>query len=234
MLDKIDLRQKISKADYEQVFPGLVARLGECQRAARVAGMGVVLVFEGWDAAGKGTVINELAQALDPRGFKVHPISKPDRGEKLRPWMWRFWNALPEGGSIAIFDRSWYGRVLVERVEGLCEEPVWQRAFQEINELEEDYLQQGGGLVKFWLEIDQEEQLKRFTAREADPHKQWKMTSEDWRNREKWDLYRQAIDEMLNRTGTRDAPWTVVESNDKYYSRIKTLRTVISSIEELL
>jgi polyphosphate:AMP phosphotransferase len=229
-----DLSLSLPRDEYQQTIDRCQDRIRDLQFLLYKRKIPLIILFEGWDAAGKGGTIMRLTRNMNPRGYEVVPVSHPNECEREYHYLWRFYRHFPKSGHITIFDRSWYGRVLVERVEELCEVPVWQRAYEEINELEEDYLQQGGGLVKFWLEIDPEEQLKRFTAREADPHKQWKITREDWRNREKWDLYRQAVDEMLTRTGTRDAPWTIVESNDKYYSRIKTLRTVIASIEDLL
>lgn len=231
---KYDLSVSLPKDDYQKALDECQNRIRDLQLILHRRRLPFMILFEGWDAAGKGGAILRLTRTMNPRSYKVVPVSAPNECERTFHYLWRFHCNFPKFGHITIFDRSWYGRVLVERVEGLCEVGAWQRAYQEINELEDDYVQNGGGLVKIWLEIDQEEQLRRFTAREADPHKQWKISGEDWRNREKWDLYRTAVDEMLARTDTRDAPWTVVESNDKYYSRIKTLRTVIDAIESLL
>jgi polyphosphate kinase 2 (PPK2 family) len=161
------------------------------------------------------------------------PVGRPDTNELNHHYLWRFWNHFPKAGHVIIFDRSWYGRVLVERVEGFCTETEWKRAYNEINEMEETFVAGGGGLVKFWLEISKDEQMKRFNARQKDPLKQWKITDEDWRNREKWDQYEKAVDEMLARTSTDIAPWTVVESDDKLYARIKTLKTVVAYCGEL-
>jgi polyphosphate:AMP phosphotransferase len=231
---RYDLSLSLPRDEYQKKIDLCQDRIRDLQFVLYKRKVPLIILFEGWDAAGKGGTIMRLTRNMNPRGYEVVPVSRPNECERDYHYLWRFYRHFPKSGHVTIFDRSWYGRVLVERVEELCCEQEWQRAYQEINELEKDYLQQGGGLIKFWLEIDQDEQLKRFMAREADPRKEWKMTSEDWRNREKWDLYREAVDDMLTRTSTRDAPWTVVESNDKYYSRIKTLRTVISSIEDLL
>jgi len=194
-----------------------------------------IIVFEGWDAAGKGGNITRLARHMNPLGYHVLPVSAPNDYEKNHHYLWRFIRHFPKAGHVAIFDRSWYGRVLVERVEGLCSEPEWQRAYQEINEMEQDYVaSSGGGIIKFWLEIDKDEQLKRFRQREADPLKQYKITEDDWKNREKWNLYEPAVNEMLARTSTRHAPWIVIESDEKWYARVKTLKNVIRYTSDLL
>jgi len=164
---------------------------------------------------------------MNPRGYDVVPVSRPDQTEADHHYLWRFYRRFPPAGHITIFDRSWYGRVLVERIEGYCAEQEWKRAYREINEMEQSYVEQGGGLVKFWLEISRDEQHRRFMARQNDSLKEWKMTDEDWRNRGKWREYDEAVDEMLARTSTSAAPWTVIESDDKYYARLKALRTVI-------
>jgi len=195
----------------------------------------LVIMYEGWDAAGKGGNITRIARYMNPLGYDVIPIAAPDQSEKEHHYLWRFIKNYPRAGHIAIYDRSWYGRVLVERVEGFCSPAEWQRAYQEINEMEEEYVtSSGGGIVKFWLEISKDEQLKRFQQRASDPSKIHKITEEDWRNREKWDLYDEAIDEMLARTSTQLAPWTVVESDDKWYARVKALTTVIDCARRLL
>jgi polyphosphate:AMP phosphotransferase len=191
----------------------------------------LIIMYEGWDAAGKGGNIMRLVRHMNPRGYDVIPIGPPDTTELDHHFLWRFYNRFPHAGHIAIFDRSWYGRVLVERVEGFCTESEWKRAYNEINEMEQAYVESGGGLIKFWLEIDKDEQLKRFTARQEDPLKQWKITEEDWRNREKWNKYEEAVDEMLARTSTPVAPWTIIESDDKAYARLKSLKTVIEYSE---
>ena len=194
----------------------------------------VIIAYEGWDAAGKGGNIKRIASALDPRGYEVHPIASPEPHEKARHYLWRFWNRLPKDGHVAIFDRTWYGRVMVERLEGFCSENDWQRAYYEINEFEKELADWGAIVIKFWVQIDKDTQLERFTLRQNTPEKQWKITDEDWRNREKWDLYEDAVNEMLEKTNTTYAPWYVLESNDKKYARIKALKTVISEIEKRL
>jgi polyphosphate:AMP phosphotransferase len=194
-----------------------------------------IIVYEGWDAAGKGGNITRVARFLNPLGYDVIPVAAPTENEKQYHYLRRFIKHFPVAGHIAIFDRSWYGRVLVERVEGFCSDNEWQRAYQEINEMEQDYVESsGGGMVKFWLEIDKDEQLKRFKQREDDPLKQYKITEEDWRNRKKWEQYDSAVEEMLARTNTPSAPWVVIESDDKWYARAKALKTVIRNIEKLL
>ena len=194
-----------------------------------------IVVYEGWDAAGKGGNITRIARYMNPLGYDVIPVAAPNENEKQYHYLRRFIKHFPRAGHIAIFDRSWYGRVLVERVEGFCSEYEWQRAYREINEMEQEYVESsGGGMVKFWLEIDRDEQLKRFRQREDDPLKQYKITEEDWRNREKRDLYEDAVEEMLARTNTPYAPWVVIESDDKWYARVKALKTFIQSVEKLL
>lgn len=192
----------------------------------------LVIAYEGWDAAGKGGNIKRIASALDPRGYEVFPIASPTKEEKNRHFLWRFYNRLPKTGHVAIFDRTWYGRVMVERLEGFCSENDWQRAFNEINEFEKDLTDWGAIVIKFWIQIDKDTQLERFTLRQNTPEKQWKITDEDWRNREKWDQYEGAIDEMISKTSTLFAPWYVVESNDKKYARIKALEIVIEEIKK--
>jgi polyphosphate kinase 2 (PPK2 family) len=194
----------------------------------------LIIVYEGRDAAGKGGNILRITRFMNPLGFDVATTAKPNDYEKEHHYLWRFYNRFPRAGHVTIFDRSWYGRVLVERVEGFCTETEWKRAFNEINEMERDYVESGGGLVKFWLEIDKDEQLKRFKQRVDDPQKVWKITDEDWRNRKKWEQYTDAIDEMLARTHTDYAPWTVIESDNKWFARVKTMRTLVEYGQSLL
>lgn len=194
----------------------------------------VIIAYEGWDAAGKGGNIKRITGALDPRGYEVHPIASPEPHEKARHYLWRFWNRLPKTGHVAIFDRTWYGRVMVERLEGFCGENDWKRAYNEINEFEKELSDWGAVIIKFWVQIDKDVQLERFTDRQNTPEKQWKITDEDWRNREKWDQYEDAINEMMKKTNTSYAPWHVLESNDKKYARIKALKIVIAEIEKVL
>ena len=233
-LPAYDLSLSITREEYDEVIPPLQRRVRDLQYMLYKRRAPLIILFEGWDAAGKGGNILRLTHLMNPRGFEVVPIAQPTETELTHHYLWRFFQKLPKSGTITVFDRSWYGRVLVERVEGFCSEVEWQRAYQEINEFEEMLAGDGVGLVKFWLEIDREEQLKRFHQREEDPFKRWKINEEDWRNRQHWDLYRGAVDDMLTLTNTDIAPWTVVESNDKRYARVKTLRTVISAMEKVL
>jgi len=193
----------------------------------------LVVVFEGRDASGKGGAISRLTTSLNPRTYKVAPIYAPSSLERAHHYLWRFYRALPSRGHVAIFDRSWYGRVLVERVDDLAAEAEWSRAYQEINDLERSLIDDGTIIVKIWLEIDKAAQLKRFLDRVDDPKKSWKITADDWKSRAKWDEYSEAVDEMLLRTSTDLAPWTVVEGNDKNYARLKALRTVLDATKDL-
>jgi polyphosphate kinase 2 (PPK2 family) len=194
----------------------------------------VILVFEGQDAAGKGGAIRRITGAIDARHYHGIPVAAPTEEERAQPYLWRFWRHVPRRGRFTIFDRSWYGRVLVERVEGLCSEYDWMRAYSEINDFEEQLIRNRTVLVKFWLEISKDEQLKRFKEREKTPFKRFKITAEDWRNRKQWDAYHGAVCDMIDRTSTSIAPWTLIEANDKYHARIKVLRTVCRSIEAAL
>ena len=196
--------------------------------------MPLVLGFEGWDAAGKGGNIRRLAYPLDPRGFDVYPIASPEPHELSRHYLWRFYQRLPRTGHVAIFDRTWYGRVMVERIEGYCTENDWKRAYNEINEFEEDLYDWGAVVLKFWIHVDQDTQLQRFTERQENPDKRWKITDEDWRNREKWPQYEEAIGEMLEKTSTVYAPWHIIESRDKKYARVKVLRLTVEALEEAI
>jgi AMP-polyphosphate phosphotransferase len=232
-LASIDPNQQLD-APYKSELKALKKRLYKLQAKLYRRGIPLVAAFEGWDAAGKGGAIRRLTSGLDARGFSVTPISEPTPIELSHHHMWRFWTALPPKGHITIFDRTWYGRVMVERIESLCTVPQWQRAYEEINRFEKLLTDNGAILCKFWLQIDSDTQLERFNARQADPEKQWKITDEDWRNREKWPAYEQALNEVLQRTHTAYAPWTVVEANNKDFARIKVLRTVVDAIEKRL
>ena len=190
----------------------------------------VIIVYEGWDAAGKGGNIKRVTERLDPRGYVVHPIAAPKGEDAARHYLYRFWRRLPEKGQIAIFDRTWYGRVMVERVEGFAAEDEWKRAYREINQFERQLVDFGTLLFKFWIEIDKEEQLRRFEGRADDELKQWKLTDEDWRNREKWDAYEAAVSEMLVKTSTATAPWTIVDGNSKWNARITVLKTLVDGL----
>jgi polyphosphate kinase 2 (PPK2 family) len=194
----------------------------------------VVIVYEGWDAGGKGGNIKRVTEKLDPRGYVVHPIAAPAGEDKTHHYLYRFWRRLPERGQIAIFDRSWYGRVMVERIEGFCSEEEWKRAYREINSFERQLVDYGTILVKFWIHISKDEQLKRFEQRRDTQYKSWKLTDEDWRNRGKWEDYEEAVNEMLLKTSTLTAPWTVVEGNDKWWSRVRTLKTLVEVFSQEL
>jgi polyphosphate kinase 2 (PPK2 family) len=230
-LDRVDLSLSVPRADYEIKLKNYQEKLSGLERKIHFDDLPVIVVFEGWDASGKGGNIKRLTQTLDPRIYDVIPIGAPNDEEARHHYLWRFWRRVPKGGHIGIYDRSWYGRVLVERVERLCSENEWKKAYQEINEFEDQLLDSGAVLVKFWLHIDRATQLARFEERMRIPYKRWKISDDDWRNREKWDLYGEAVEEMLARTSTSYAPWTIVESNDKCHARLKTLKTVIRAIE---
>lgn len=233
-LSEISLDKELSEEEYKKELKNLQSKLSELHNKLYRRKIPVVIAYEGWDAAGKGGNIKRITEALDPRGFEVHPIASPLPNEKARHYLWRFWNRLPKTGHIAIFDRTWYGRVMVERLEGFCSENEWQRAYNEINEFEKELSDWGAVIIKFWVQIDKDTQLARFEERQNTPEKQWKITDEDWRNREKWDLYETAVNEMLKKTNTTYAPWHVLESNDKKYARIKALKIVIDAIEAAL
>lgn len=222
------------EGDYKKELRKLQKRLGELHSILYRERVPVILVYEGWDAAGKGGNIKRVTGALDPRGYEVIPIAAPTPPELHHHYLWRFWNQLPKTGHIAIFDRSWYGRVMVERIEGFCTENDWRRAYTEMNEFEKSLYDWGAVILKFWVHIDQDEQLARFRMRQELPEKQWKITEEDWRNREKWPQYEEAVDDMLRYTSTDFAPWNVIESNDKKYARIKVLRLLVKALEERL
>ena len=224
----------LDEEEYKKELKGLQQKLGQLHNRLYRKRVPVIIAYEGWDAAGKGGNIKRLTGALDPRGFEVHPIASPEPHEKARHYLWRFWTRLPKDGHIAIFDRTWYGRVMVERLEGFCSENDWQRAYYEMNEFEQELHNWGAVILKFWVQIDKDTQLARFTERQNTPSKQWKITDEDWRNREKWDLYEQAVDEMLQKTSTTYAPWHILESVDKKYARIKALHIVIDALEKAL
>ena len=234
MLDQLDLTQALSEPDYKRELKRLHARLHELAFREYTKKTPLVIVFEGWDAAGKGGAIRRLTEKVDPRGFVVHPIAAPVGEDKTRHYLYRFWRRLPERGEIAIFDRSWYGRVLVERVEGFCSEVEWRRAYSEINQFERQLADFGTVIVKFWLHISPQEQLRRFEERRKTAYKSFKITDEDWRNRGKWEDYAQAVEEMILKTSTDVAPWTLVEANDKYFARIKIMRTVAETLEDAL
>ena len=234
LLDTLDLTLQLAKPDYKQRLAQAQARLLSLTESKRFERRALVAAFEGHDAAGKGGAIRRVTMALDPRRYRTYPIAAPTDEEKSRPYLWRFWRHVPRKGHVAIFDRSWYGRVLVERVEGFASSAEWGRAYGEINDFEEDLTRDGIVVVKFWLAIGKDEQLRRFEAREDTEYKRFKITDEDWRNREKWDQYHDAIGDMLDRTGTPDAPWTLVEAQDKGWARVKVLETLVGRLEHEL
>lgn len=234
VLVNLDMGAKIPRAKYQTELERWQGRLNLLSRDPKFNGLSVIAVFEGQDAAGKGGAIRRITGALDARRYRGIPIAAPTEEERAQPYLWRFWRHVPRLGHLCIYDRSWYGRVLVERVEGLCSEYDWMRAYSEINDFEEQLITNKTVLVKFWLEITKEEQLKRFKEREKTSFKRFKITAEDWRNRKKWDAYHVAVCDMVDRTSTSIAPWTLVEANDKYHARIKVLRTLCKSIEDAL
>ena len=234
ILSKADLSLKYSREEYEEKLDKLQKKIEKLHGELYRRRIPVVLGFEGWDAGGKGGAIKRLTAKMDARGYAVNPTASPNDIEKAHHYLWRFWRAMPKAGHVAIFDRTWYGRVMVERIEGFCTKEEWQRAYKEINDMEKDLYDAGAVVIKFWMHIDKDEQERRFRERQENPEKQWKITDEDWRNREKWDQYEDAVNEMLLRTSTDYAPWVVVEGNDKYYARVKVLKTVVDAIEERL
>jgi polyphosphate kinase 2 (PPK2 family) len=234
MLSTVDLSLTLSEKEYEESLIKYQVALFRLAYQVYTQQRPVVIVFEGWDAAGKGGVIRRLTEKLDPRGFVVYSIAAPKGDEATHQYLWRFWTRLPDCGQIAIFDRSWYGRVMVERIEGFCTEAEWKRSYREINYFERQLVNFGTIIFKFWLHISPEEQLARFQSRSGDKLRSWKLTDEDWRNREKWGQYQEAVNEMLLKTSTTIAPWTVVEGNSKPYARIKTLRTVVEKLSQEL
>ncbi len=234
MLEKLDHDVKLPSREYSVSLDKLQNQIHLLGYQVYMQKQPVVIVFEGWDAAGKGGAIKRLTAKLDPRGYTVWPISAPHGDDRDRHYLYRFWRRLPAKGEITIFDRSWYGRVLVERVERLCSEVDWKRAYTELNQFERQLTNSGTIVLKFWMHITQQEQLRRFKERERTHYKSWKLTEEDWRNRGKWEDYEKAAEDMLLKTSTPKAPWTVVEANDKWYARIKVLKTVVDRLKREL
>jgi len=234
MLEKIDLSRELAEAQYEQLIPQLQRRLYDLEKACWDAKIPTIIVFEGWDAAGKGTSINLLTSRLDPRGFKLYPIQAPRTYETHLPWLWRFWLKIPNYGEMAIFDRSWYGRVLVERVEGLTPVSEWSKGYRDIVDFERTLADDGCVIVKFFLHISREEQKRRFKRLEKDALKSWHVQPEDWEHHGKYDEYLVAIEEMLERTDTEWGPWTIVEATDRRWARAKIFQTIIRRLEEAL
>jgi polyphosphate:AMP phosphotransferase len=234
VLSHIDLSARVSRPDYVKRLDKLQARLHGLALEARDAGPPMALVFEGWDAAGKGGVIRRLTRAFEVGDYRVIPVGAPGNEERLYHYMWRFWRDLPGPGELVVFDRSWYGRVLVERIEGLASDAEWQRSYDEINDFEEQLVEAGYLLQKFWLHISREEQLARFEARERTPYKKYKITDADYRNSERWDEYSRAVDQMVLRTSAEGAPWQLVSAEDKQHARIQVLEAVTSELKRAL
>ena len=234
ILSKADLSLSYTREEYKEKLDKLQKKMDKLHGELYRRRIPVVLGFEGWDAGGKGGAIKRLTAKMDARGYVVNPTASPNDIEKAHHYLWRFWRAMPKDGHVAIFDRTWYGRVMVERIEGFCTTEEWKRAYKEINDMEKDLYNAGAIVIKFWMHIDKDEQERRFKERQDNPEKQWKITDEDWRNREKWDQYEDGVNEMLMRTSTDYAPWVVVEGNSKYYARVKVLQTVVDAIEERL
>ncbi len=234
MLSALVLDQKLTKAEYERELENWQARLNLLSRDPRFKETSVVAVFEGNDGAGKGGAIRRVTGALDARCYDTVSVAAPTEEERAQPYLWRFWRHLPRHGKVTIFDRSWYGRVLVERIEGFCSEADWMRAYSEIDDFEDSLVRHGIVVVKFWLAISKDEQYRRFKQREKVAFKRFKITKEDWRNRKKWEAYDAAVCDMVDRTSTASAPWTLIEANNKYFARIKILKTLCTAIEERL
>ncbi len=232
MLDKIDLSKSIDKKLYKRLFPELADRLFDVQKGSWDASLPVVILFEGWDAAGKGTSIQKFTQPLDPRGYKLYPIRAARTYEKKHPWLWRFWQKLPASGEWAIFDRSWYGRVFVERVENLIPEKEWRRAYRDIVDFERILADDGHILIKFFLHISKQEQKRRFEKLIKDPLTAYHVTAEDWEHHQRYDDWLLAYEEAFERTETEWGPWTIVEATDRRHTWVKIYQTIIETLEE--
>lgn len=234
-LEDVDLSaQFVDKEEYEKALKKWQLRLLKLEEALRNKDLAVLVAFEGWDASGKGGAIKRLTEALDPRGYRVYSVSAPSEEEKRHHYLWRFWTRTPQQGELVIFDRSWYGRVLVERVEGFAKKDEWRRAYEEINCFEEQLRVAGTVIVKFWLQISPEEQLRRFKEREDNPFKRWKITPDDWRNRDKWDKYVVAAEEMFAETSTPGCPWHLIAGEHKWWARVEVAKTVAKRMEKAL
>jgi AMP-polyphosphate phosphotransferase len=233
-VDSVDHTLKLDPEEYKKRLKKQQKRLNKLEMEMYQARVPLMVMFEGWDAAGKGGAIKRIAQALDARAYTIFPSPAPTKPELMHPHLWRYWTRLPKAGHVGIYDRSWYGRVLVERVEGFASDEEWARAYDEINEFEQDMVRWGAVLLKFWVDISQDEQLVRFKARQADPTKQWKITDEDWRNRDKYPQYKSAVEDMFRLTSTPFAPWTILESDDKRFARVKALETINDALESRL
>lgn len=234
MLENINLKEKVAREEYKRILPGLQGRLYDLEKACWDLRVPSVIVFEGWDASGKGTTIATLTQRLDPRGFKLYPITAPRTYEQQRPWLWRFWLKVPDRGEMLIFDHSWYGRVLEERVERTIPEKEWRQAYRDIVEFERTLADDGAIILKFFLHISKKEQKKRFQAIEADPLEAWRVTAADWARNKKYRRYLAATEEMLELTDSEYAPWTIVQATSKWYARKKVFETIITAVEKRL
>ncbi len=234
VLQGVDLSLDLEPEEYKERKKVLQKKLGILHNEMYLKRVPVILAFEGWDAGGKGGAIKRITQSIDPRGYEVVPVASPNDIEKAHHYLWRFWERFPKDGHMAIFDRTWYGRVLVERIEGFATEQEWRRAYAEINNMEAHLVNSGAVVLKFWMHIDKEEQAERFRQRQETPEKQWKITDEDWRNREKWEEYEKAVDEMIVRTSTKEAPWHIIEANSKLHARIRVMEIVVDALEKAL
>jgi polyphosphate kinase 2 (PPK2 family) len=234
MLDKIDLSIKLCEKDYNSQLPDIQLRLVRLQQQIHQAQIPVIIMYEGWDASGKGGSIMRITEKIDPRGYHVWPIGVPTDIELAHHYLWRFWTRMPAKGEIAIFDRSWYGRVLVERVDKLTPPDLWERAYSEINNFEKTLVENGAVMIKFWMHISKDEQLKRFKEREADPYKFWKITPDDWDDRAKWDEYVVAAEEMFKNTDTHHSPWHIIAAECKRYARVETCKIVAARLQKAL
>jgi polyphosphate:AMP phosphotransferase len=234
ILSSLDMTRAVATDKAGRDLERSQGTLNVLQRKASTEGLSTILVFEGWDAAGKGGAIRRVTDALEARQYQVIPIGAPTDEERAHHYLWRFWRHLPRSGRLTIFDRSWYGRVLVERVERFATDKEWMRAYSEINQFENQLFEHGIVLLKFWLHITEDEQLRRFKEREKTPYKNWKLTEDDWRNRTKWQAYEMAVNDMIERTSTREAPWTLVESNDKNYARLKVIKTLCARLDKVV
>jgi len=234
ILSTLDMSKRLEKKDHQKELNRLHGRLYDLRRAARKKEVSMILLFEGWDAAGKGGAIRRVVRALDARFYQVIAVAAPTQEERSHHYLWRFWRHVPRAGRVTIFDRSWYGRVLVERIEGFAKEREWMRGYGEINDFESELVEHGIVLKKFWIHITPEEQELRFKTRAEDPLKSWKLTEEDWRNRDRWEAYEQAVNDMVERTSTQMAPWILIEGDDKRHARVRVLAEVCTALEKAL
>lgn len=231
ILDALDQNQSVDANEYKKKLKEYQLSMLKTQLKIAKTKRSIILVFEGPDAAGKGGAIKRVTERLDPRWYRVYSIVKPTAEEYQHHYMWRFWNKLPKYGELVVFDRSWYGRLLVERVEGFAKTEEWQRAYREINEFERTLSDDGAIIIKLYIHISKDEQLERFKSREADPYKYWKISDEDWRNRNKWDEHNQSAQDVFAKTSTKIAPWNVIAGNFKWHARLKTLKTIVRRLE---